>query len=121
MENERRDAAVIDAQGGKRTNRSHKRTQRNTTTFSLSYLCDIFCVACFSKSPSFPAIAQCWQSEAPVCRGGSESSRRCRFFGEGCGNSDVGLGETVDDSSAERVERVAMDVGGGRRERMEKE
>lgn len=28
------------------------------TTLSRAYLCDIFCVACFSKSPSFPAIAQ---------------------------------------------------------------
>jgi hypothetical protein len=31
---------------------------KTPTTLSCAYLCDIFCVACFSKSPSFPAIAQ---------------------------------------------------------------
>jgi hypothetical protein len=35
---------------------------------ALAYLGAIFCVACLSKSPSFPAIAKFWLFEEPACQ-----------------------------------------------------
>jgi hypothetical protein len=102
-----------------------ERHTRNTTTLSLSYLCDIFCVACFSKSPSFPAIAQCWRSATPVCRGDRRVRGGARFLVRAAGTATWGWARQS--TTAARREwrglRWTWEEEGerGRRERKEKE
>ena len=125
-------AANTRGEKGKQKSRQTKQTP------AVSYLGTIFCVACLSKSPSFPAIAQCWLSVAPACRERSKRSRSVVWwcwwwqdFGEGgergYGTSTWGWARTVedDDHSSARTDAggrgFVVGDGGGRRMKKEEE
>jgi hypothetical protein len=55
--------------------------RRKQPSILPSYLDIIACVACLSRSPSFPAIAHCSLWELPVCISRCKSSVRCRIVG----------------------------------------
>lgn len=88
-----RQALLVSLGLGRQTAKQTTADRQNRA--SLSYLCTILCVACFSKSPSFPAIAQSQLSTKPACREQSKGwDGWCRFSGGGRGYSAATWGET---------------------------
>ena len=109
----------------KKANRARPR-HTDKATLAVAYLGIIFCVACLSKSPSFPAIAQCWLSVEPACRerlngsclGGLVVAAGFLAFGEGGGprvrGVDVGPGKDCPSRRRQRQTAAGGSARGGR-------